>query len=371
MNKDIKVDGNPNKFGEATRHTKENKGRFDLIPGEVINGLAELIGEVFKKRKSYSITPLTIMKAANDGAYLSTILMMIAYNKKSKLEGFEFGNEVTFTYIDVSSELFVMLSDLAIHFQKGAEIYGERNCENGIPLWSFRDSGIRHLTQWIRGLDDEPHYISAIWNFVMAVWTIWNHPERCEGYDGPDLTESSDEDDCNDGKCKCCECKHDCEDCIYEAEPCDDASDEEEATDDVPAKEPNNDRRQRIKVPDDKTGNSEYEDLRKISEEFKNIFESCGVEIDEVKAYTFDPINCKTEDITDKLFGTESKGSESINNEHKQSTGIPEWMTVTTTRHRGYDPGNVMIHKVVHERNTKPSKEEIINKLVDVLNKIL
>ena len=350
MNNDIKVDGNPNKFGEATRHTKENKGRFDLIPGEVINGLAELIGEVFKKRKSYSITPLTIMKAANDGAYLSTILMMIAYSKKSKLEGFNFGDEVTFTYVDVSSELFVMLSDLAIHFQKGAEIYGERNCENGIPLWSFRDSGIRHLTQWIRGLDDEPHYISAIWNFVMAVWTIWNHPERCEGYDGPDLIESSDEDDCNDGKCKCCECKHDCEDCIYEAEPCDDASDEEDT--------------------DDKTGNSEYEDLRKISEELKNIFESCGAKIDEVKAYTFDPNNCKTEDITDKLFGTESKGSESINNEHKQSTGVPEWITAAI-KHCGHDPGNVMIHKVVHERNTQPSKEEIINKLVDVLNKIL
>lgn len=365
MNKDIKVDGKPNKFGEATRHTKENKGRFDLIPGEVINGLAELIEEVFKKRKSYSITPLTIMKAANDGVYLSTILMMIAYSKKSKIEGFNFGDEVTFTYVDVSSELFVMLSDLAIHFQKGAEIYGERNCENGIPLWSFRDSGIRHLTQWIRGLDDEPHYISAIWNFVMAVWTICNHPERCEGYDGPDLIESSDEDDYNDGKCNRCECKHDCENCIYEAEPCDDASDEED-TDDVPVRESNNDN-----GTDNKTGNSEYCDLRKFAEELKNIIESRGDKVDEVKAYTFDPINCETEDITDKLFSTESiKGSESINNEHKQSTGIPEEIA-TAIKHCGFNPGNVMIHKVVHERNTKPSKEEIINKFVDVLNKIL
>ena len=364
--KDIKVDGKPNKFGEATRHTKENKGRFDLIPGEVINGLAELIGDLFKKRKSYSITPLTIMKAANDGAYLSTILMMIAYNKKSKIEGFNFGDEVTFTYVDVSSELFVMLSDLAIHFQKGAEIYGERNCENGIPLWSFRDSGIRHLTQWIRGLDDEPHYISAIWNFVMAVWTIWNHPERCEGYNGPDLIESSDEDDYSDGKCKSCECKHDCEDCPYDIEPCSHTSDdEEENTDDVPTKESNNNN-----DTDNKTGNSEYEDLRKISEELKNIFESNGVKIDEVKAYAFDPNNCKTEDITDKLFSTESKGSESINNEHKQSTSIPEEIA-TAIKHCGFNPGNVMIHKVVHERNTQPSKEEIINKFVDVLNKIL
>lgn len=364
MNNDIKVDGNPNKFGEATRHTKENKGRFDLIPGEVINGLAELIGEVFKKRKSYSITPLTIMEAANDGAYLSTILLMVAYNKKSKLEGFNFGDEVTFTYVDVSSELFVMLSDLAIHFQKGAEIYGERNCENGIPLWSFRDSGIRHLTQWIRGLDDEPHYISAIWNFVMAVWTIWNHPERCEGYDGPDLIESSDEDDCNDGKCKCCECKHDCEDCIYEAEPCDDASDEEN-TNDASTRESNNNN-----DTNNKTGNSEYEDLRKIAEELKNIFESHGDKVERVKAYTFDPNNCKTEDITDKLFGTESNSDKSANNEHKQSIGIPEEIAAAIKR-RGFDPSDIVIHKVIHERNTQPSKEEIINKFVDVLNKIL
>ena len=51
--------------------------------------------------------------------------------------------------------------------------------EKGIPLWSFRDSGLRHLCQWLDGKNDENHFIAAIWNFMMAMWTIEVHPERC------------------------------------------------------------------------------------------------------------------------------------------------------------------------------------------------
>ena len=35
-NYEIKMDGKEHKFGEATRYTKDGKGRFDLIPGDVI-----------------------------------------------------------------------------------------------------------------------------------------------------------------------------------------------------------------------------------------------------------------------------------------------------------------------------------------------
>jgi hypothetical protein len=64
-----------------------------------------------------------------------------------------------------------MLHALAQHFQKGAEIYGEHNCEKGIPAWSFQDSGLRHMSQYLNGEADEPHWISAIWNFWMLLWT--------------------------------------------------------------------------------------------------------------------------------------------------------------------------------------------------------
>jgi hypothetical protein len=61
---------------------------------------------------------------------------------------------------------------LAQHFENGAKIYGERNCEKGIPKWSFIDSGMRHATQYLSGRTDENHFIAAIWNFWMLMWTI-------------------------------------------------------------------------------------------------------------------------------------------------------------------------------------------------------
>jgi hypothetical protein len=64
------------------------------------------------------------------------------------------------------------MKELAVHFEKGAKIYGEHNCEKGIPKWSFIDSGLRHLTQFLNGEDDENHYIAAIWNFWMLMWTV-------------------------------------------------------------------------------------------------------------------------------------------------------------------------------------------------------
>jgi hypothetical protein len=59
-----------------------------------------------------------------------------------------------------------MLKDLAINYEKGAEKYGENNWRKGIPLNSFEDSGFRHFCQWLNDETDEPHHISAIWNFM-------------------------------------------------------------------------------------------------------------------------------------------------------------------------------------------------------------
>jgi DNA polymerase elongation subunit (family B) len=73
-----------------------------------------------------------------------------------------------------------MLQDLAIHFQKGAEHYGERNCQKGIPLWSFKDSAMRHATQLFAGKKDEPHAISVIWNCWMAQWTVLHEQEQTD-----------------------------------------------------------------------------------------------------------------------------------------------------------------------------------------------
>ena len=61
------------------------------------------------------------------------------------------------------------IHELAKAMEKGAEHYGERNVDKGIPQHSLIDSGMRHLTQYIRGDKDEKHLVSALWNIAWAV----------------------------------------------------------------------------------------------------------------------------------------------------------------------------------------------------------
>ena len=61
---------------------------------------------------------------------------------------------------------------VAIHYEKGAEKYGDRNWEKGIPINSFISSGLRHAYQFLDGEGDENHLIAAIWNFMCAYETI-------------------------------------------------------------------------------------------------------------------------------------------------------------------------------------------------------
>jgi len=66
-----------------------------------------------------------------------------------------------------------VLRALAIHFQKGAEKYKERNWEKGMPASRFFDSAVRHVFEFLDGLEDENHLISAIWNLCCLYETLW------------------------------------------------------------------------------------------------------------------------------------------------------------------------------------------------------
>lgn len=69
------------------------------------------------------------------------------------------------------------IHELAIHCEEGAEKYGERNVEKGIPISSLIDSAIRHLSKYIQGMDDEPHLRAALWNIAWAIWMEKKKPE--------------------------------------------------------------------------------------------------------------------------------------------------------------------------------------------------
>lgn len=69
------------------------------------------------------------------------------------------------------------IHELALHCEQGAQKYGERNCEKGIPVHSLIDSAIRHLSYYLRGMKDEPHLRAAMWNIAFAIYMEQKHPE--------------------------------------------------------------------------------------------------------------------------------------------------------------------------------------------------
>lgn len=60
---------------------------------------------------------------------------------------------------------------LAKHFEGGAEIYGPRNWEKGLPLSEIMSSALRHGFQEMTGLIDENHAVAFFWNACIYVAT--------------------------------------------------------------------------------------------------------------------------------------------------------------------------------------------------------
>lgn len=179
---EIKVTGTPMKYGDgATRNTKKGKGRFDLIPPEPMEFIDRRISEIdstdnfeylndeldvyrraMRIHNSFGILEHEIDNIAD--AIISLIMI------RDGCGSMYYDRDAFFTTF--FNELMKTMKELAVHFENGANIYGEHNCEKGIPKWSFIDSGLRHLTQFLSDENDENHYIAAIWNFWMLLWTV-------------------------------------------------------------------------------------------------------------------------------------------------------------------------------------------------------
>jgi len=178
-NKDIKFTGEPVKFDgvEGSRDPKVGKGRFDLIPEEVFGPLFnEINRRIYSNYRVFTnINPTFIITSISNEHFIDAIISMTLYHYIGKKPAYchkgEFMLSTEMLFDNHYAPFWKMLQDLAIHFQKGAEHYGERNCQKSIPLWSFKDSAMRHATQVFEGKTDEPHAISVIWNCWMAEWT--------------------------------------------------------------------------------------------------------------------------------------------------------------------------------------------------------
>lgn len=133
----------------AVRDCQGGKGRCDLLPLDVV--ALGLKSKVVDKIASYERDSDTmhLYKALN---------MCIEEDKMFK------------NYPD-------MVLEVSKHFEDGANKYGERNWEKGIPEDRYIDSAIRHYLKHKRGDTDERHDRAFAWNIMCLIWTHYHIKE--------------------------------------------------------------------------------------------------------------------------------------------------------------------------------------------------
>ena len=185
----LKMDGEKAAFDSgAIRYTKTGKGRYDLIPGDVISDIIGYAIDLFEDNNTVTVSKADIIEVAYRGEvedrFKNTIinLVMQYYSPADVIQNDMGLPAAEVTIVSFMDGMANMLRDLAIHYEHGAEKYGVDNWKKGIPVvggdrgGSFMDSAMRHLTQYLIGLTDEPHQISCIWNCVCGLWTL--HEEQ-------------------------------------------------------------------------------------------------------------------------------------------------------------------------------------------------
>ncbi len=66
----------------------------------------------------------------------------------------------------------IMLERLGTLLAKGAEHYGERNWEKGMPLSRLLASAMSHMIKTLDGLEEEDHPIQCIFNLMAYIHTL-------------------------------------------------------------------------------------------------------------------------------------------------------------------------------------------------------
>lgn len=151
---EIKDSGNRTEFSTgAVRDIQDDKGRCDLLPLDVVsfcfNGCES---EVLKQIGCFMSSGATV-------------------HLVGAIEEFCMLKNCTIPQI---------MLEVSMHYKQGAEKYGERNWEKGIPLHSFIDSGVRHFLKHIDGQTDERHDRAFVWNMLGAIWTMEHKPEMID-----------------------------------------------------------------------------------------------------------------------------------------------------------------------------------------------
>ena len=149
----IKDSGSRTEFESgAVRDIQVGKGRCDLMPLDVIARILPILkGEAKVIKCIYDFT--------ETGEVSRLIDSLAAFSRTS------------------GWDLFTMLLEVSIHFEEGAEKYGENNWQKGLPAKCYINSAVRHYFKFMRGDDDERHDRAFVWNIICCIWTCIHKPE--------------------------------------------------------------------------------------------------------------------------------------------------------------------------------------------------
>lgn len=137
----------------AVRDIQKGKGRCDLLPLEVVGFL---IGD--------------------DDGLTKGVLTNLAYFQQ--LGDVEFLRDALKSFLVRSGwDYYTMILEVSIHFEEGAEKYGENNWQKGLPAKCYINSAVRHFLKYLRGDDDERHDRAFVWNILCCMWTCIHYPE--------------------------------------------------------------------------------------------------------------------------------------------------------------------------------------------------
>lgn len=177
----------------AKREDKTGKGRYDLIPGDVMNEFEDFVWEAYFKNGTTTCSPTDVSKSAyfddwtNVELYYDFMFNVVSLffvpsidREECEDESGEISYEITWD--GFRAGLYEMRNALAKHYEAGAVVHGVDNWKKGLPVYGserggcFLDSMRRHTDQALQGKDDEPHAVAALWNAFCAVWTLKHRP---------------------------------------------------------------------------------------------------------------------------------------------------------------------------------------------------
>lgn len=150
----IKDSGSRTEFESgAVRDIQKGKGRCDLLPLDVVSELT-----VFKTDRKRDVF-----------LYISEFM---------RLGNIDFLRAALPVFAEIHEwDLSTMLLEVSIHFEEGAEKYGENNWQKGLPAKCYINSAVRHFLKYLRGDDDERHDRAFVWNILCCMWTCKHKPE--------------------------------------------------------------------------------------------------------------------------------------------------------------------------------------------------